>query len=71
MAFYIVGIHRLVVAHGAQGIGQLDLSVKAVWCEFQIIKDVRRNDIASKDGLMAGSLFSNRFFHDVMDADEA
>ena len=58
------------MAHGAQGIGQLDLSVKAVWREFQVIKDVRRNDIAPKDGLMAGGIFSNRFFRDVMDADE-
>ena len=37
------------------------LSVKAVWREFQVIKDVRRNDIAPKDGLMAGGIFSNRF----------
>ncbi len=70
MAFHVVGVHGLVMAHGAQRIGQLDLSVKAVWREFQVIKDVRRNDIAPKDGLMAGGIFSNRFFRDVMDADE-
>lgn len=70
MAFHVVGVHGLVVAHSTQGIGQLDLSIEAVWREFQVLKDVRRNDVAPKDGLMAGGIFSNRFFRDVMDADK-